>query len=32
VSLRDSHPMLRSYRIVDGQIDEEPVVLGDDRR
>jgi len=32
VSLRDSHPMLRSYQIVDGQIDEEPVVLGDDRR
>jgi proteasome lid subunit RPN8/RPN11 len=32
VSLRDSHPMLRSYRIVDGQIDEEPVVLEDDRR
>jgi proteasome lid subunit RPN8/RPN11 len=27
VSLRDTHPMLRSYRIVDGRIDEEPVVV-----
>ena len=32
VSLRDSHPMVRSYRIVDGHIDEEAVVLEDDRR
>ncbi len=28
VSLRDSHPMLRSYRIVGGRIDEEPVIVG----
>jgi [CysO sulfur-carrier protein]-S-L-cysteine hydrolase len=27
VSLRDTHPTLRSYRIVDRQIEEEPVVL-----
>ncbi|MFN8050772.1 MAG: M67 family metallopeptidase [Acidimicrobiales bacterium] len=27
VSLRDQEPMLRSYRIVDGEIAEEPVVL-----
>ena len=27
VSLRDDAPMLRSYRIVDGEIAEEPVVL-----
>ena len=27
VSLRDEAPMLRSYRIVDGVITEEPVVL-----
>jgi proteasome lid subunit RPN8/RPN11 len=27
VSLRDDSPTLRSYRIVDGKIDEEPVVL-----
>ena len=27
VSLRDSHPVLRSYRIVEGQITEEPVVV-----
>ena len=27
VSLRDTHPTLRSYRIVDGQIDEESVVV-----
>ena len=27
VSLRDELPSLRSYRIVDGAIDEEPVVL-----
>ena len=27
VSLRDSAPTLRSYRIADGTIDEEPVVL-----
>ena len=27
VSLRDVEPMLRSYRIVAGEIDEEPVVL-----
>ncbi|HEY5250034.1 MAG TPA: M67 family metallopeptidase [Acidimicrobiales bacterium] len=27
VSLRDSHPMLRSYRIVEGRIDEEPVIV-----
>jgi len=28
VSLRDSHPMVRSYRIVGGRIDEEPVIVG----
>jgi len=28
VSLRDSEPVVRSYAIVDGQITEEPVVLG----
>lgn len=28
VSLRDDAPVLRSYRIVDGEILEEPVVLG----
>ena len=28
VSLRDELPMLRSYRIVDGGITEEPVVVG----
>jgi [CysO sulfur-carrier protein]-S-L-cysteine hydrolase len=27
VSLRDSHPMVRSFRIVEGRIDEEPVVV-----
>lgn len=27
VSLRDSEPVLRSYRIVDGKIEEEEVVL-----
>jgi proteasome lid subunit RPN8/RPN11 len=27
VSLREAEPMLRSYRIVDGKIDEEPVTL-----
>ena len=27
VSLRDSHPVVRSYRIVSGGIEEEPVVL-----
>lgn len=27
VSLRDTHPVVRSYRIVDGRIDEEPVVV-----
>ncbi len=27
VSLRDTHPVLRSYRIVDGVVEEEPVVL-----
>ena len=27
VSLREAEPMLRSYRIVDGKIDEEPVAL-----
>jgi proteasome lid subunit RPN8/RPN11 len=27
VSLRDAEPMLRSYRIVDGAITEEPVVV-----
>lgn len=25
VSLRDTHPVVRSYTIVDGQVDEEPV-------
>lgn len=29
VSLRDDLPSLRSYRIVDGEITEEPVVLGE---
>jgi proteasome lid subunit RPN8/RPN11 len=28
VSLRDEAPVVRSYRIVDGNIAEEPVVLG----
>lgn len=28
VSLRDTHPMLRSYRIHGDVVDEEPVVLG----
>ena len=27
VSLRDTHPVLRSYRIVDGRIEEEPVLV-----
>jgi proteasome lid subunit RPN8/RPN11 len=27
VSLRDTHPMVRSYRIVAGRIDEEPVII-----
>jgi [CysO sulfur-carrier protein]-S-L-cysteine hydrolase len=27
VSLRDSHPVVRSYRIVDGRVDEESVVV-----
>jgi hypothetical protein len=27
VSLRDEAPMTRSYRIVDGKITEEPVVV-----
>jgi proteasome lid subunit RPN8/RPN11 len=27
VSLRDTHPMVRSYRIVDGVVTEEPVQL-----
>ncbi len=27
VSLRDTEPMVRSYRIVDGRIDEEPISL-----
>jgi len=27
VSLRDTHPVVRSYRIVDGVIEEEPVVV-----
>ena len=27
VSLRDSHPMVRSYRIVGGTIEEEPVIV-----
>lgn len=31
VSLRDTDPMVRSYRIVDGQVTEEPVVVGRDR-
>ena len=31
VSLRDEAPMTRSYRIVDGKIAEEPVVLIDGR-
>jgi len=28
VSLRDTHPVVRSYRIRDGRIEEEPVVVG----
>jgi proteasome lid subunit RPN8/RPN11 len=28
VSLADGPPVVRSYRIVDGQVSEEPVVLG----
>jgi len=28
--LRDTHPVLRAYRIVDGQVAEEPVVLEPD--
>jgi [CysO sulfur-carrier protein]-S-L-cysteine hydrolase len=31
VSLRDTLPMLRSYRIVGGRIDEEPVIVGQRR-
>jgi proteasome lid subunit RPN8/RPN11 len=27
VSLRDTHPVVRSYRIVDGAVREEPVVV-----
>ena len=27
VSLRDTHPVVRSYRIVDGRVDEESVVV-----
>lgn len=27
VSLRDIHPVVRSYRIVDGQVSEEPIDL-----
>lgn len=27
VSLRDTHPVVRSYRIQDGQIEEEPIAL-----
>lgn len=27
VSLRDTHPVVRSYRIQDGRIEEEPVAL-----
>jgi hypothetical protein len=27
VSLRDTQPILRSYRIIDGRIDEEPVIV-----
>ena len=27
VSLRDTHPMLRSYRIDGGRVDEEPVIV-----
>jgi len=29
VSLRDAEPMVRSYRIVDGAVTEEPVILAD---
>ena len=29
VSLREAEPMVRSYRIVDGTVTEEPVVLAD---
>jgi proteasome lid subunit RPN8/RPN11 len=31
VSLREPEPVVRSYRIVDGQVREEPVVVGDGR-
>lgn len=27
VSLRDTHPVVRSYRVVDGTVSEEPVVI-----
>jgi [CysO sulfur-carrier protein]-S-L-cysteine hydrolase len=27
VSLRDTHPMVRSYRIVGGRVEEEPVIV-----
>lgn len=27
VSLRDTHPMVRSYRIADGRVDEESVIV-----
>jgi [CysO sulfur-carrier protein]-S-L-cysteine hydrolase len=27
VSLRDTHPVVRSYRIVDGRVEEEPVLM-----
>lgn len=32
VSLRDEAPMLRSFRIVDGKVDEEQVVVGPERQ
>jgi len=27
VSLRDTHPVVRSFRVVDGAVEEEPVRL-----
>ncbi len=32
VSLRDTHPVVRSYRIKGGRVDEEPVIIESTRR
>ncbi len=29
VSLKDPEPVIRSYRIIDGEVTEEPVIVGD---